>query len=237
MNLPPKNLGSIDHIQMKSMEIEVQPVQKVYQISFTLPMSNCKQRVRVLASVPNVQRLHRNTQFLMQEYLNLVYWKGLEISSAGRRCKASVKRFECSPMVTVTHVTCDTSPGTRNCHFSILAICQTSTVFLLINMIKHRRSCAVSSFPWLVRSRMLQMRMRYLTSMTQSKMSTISCSQPPPLLRWILSTFQAQRSLTGTSRYGRLALRPSPFPKTRILSTSGVAVGEENNFSESLAPN
>jgi len=34
--------------------------------------------------------------------------------------------------------------------------------------------------------------------------------------------FQAQRSLTGRSRYGRLA--PFPFTRTRILSTSGVAV-------------
>jgi len=39
--------------------------------------SNSEQRVRV--RVPNAQGLHRTTQFLMQEYLNLVDWKGLEL--------------------------------------------------------------------------------------------------------------------------------------------------------------
>jgi len=37
------------------------------------------------------QLVERKTQFLMQEYLNLVDWKGLELSSTERRCKASVK--------------------------------------------------------------------------------------------------------------------------------------------------
>jgi len=67
--------------------------------------SNGEQRVRV--RVPNAQGLHRTTQFLMQEYLNLVDWKGLELSSTEkrtiinqeRRCKASVKKFERSPTV------------------------------------------------------------------------------------------------------------------------------------------
>jgi len=35
----------------------------------------------------------------MQEYLNLVGCKGLELSSTEKRCKASVKKFECSPTV------------------------------------------------------------------------------------------------------------------------------------------
>jgi len=35
----------------------------------------------------------------MQEYLNLVDWKGLELSSAESRCKSSVKKFERSPTV------------------------------------------------------------------------------------------------------------------------------------------
>ena len=39
------------------------------------------------------------TQFLMQEYLNLVDWKGLELPSIEKRCKASVKKFERSPTV------------------------------------------------------------------------------------------------------------------------------------------
>jgi len=39
--------------------------------------SNGEQRVQV--RVPNAQGLHRTTQFLMQEYLNLVDWKGLEL--------------------------------------------------------------------------------------------------------------------------------------------------------------
>jgi len=56
-----------------------------------------EQRVRV--RVPNAQGLHRTTQFLMQEYLNLVDWKGLELPSTERNCKASVKKFECSPTV------------------------------------------------------------------------------------------------------------------------------------------
>jgi len=50
--------------------------------------SNGEQRVRV--RVPNAQGLHRTTQFLMQEYLNVVDWKGLEPPSAEQRCKASV---------------------------------------------------------------------------------------------------------------------------------------------------
>jgi len=59
--------------------------------------SNSEQRVRV--RVLNAQGLHRITQFLMQEYLNLVDWKGLELPSIEKRCEASVKKFERSPMV------------------------------------------------------------------------------------------------------------------------------------------
>jgi len=59
--------------------------------------SNGEQRVRV--RVPNMQGLHSTTQFLMQEYLNLVDWKGLELPSTERRCKASVRKFERSPSV------------------------------------------------------------------------------------------------------------------------------------------
>jgi len=59
--------------------------------------SNDEQRIRV--RVPNAQGLHCTTQFLMQEYLNLVDWKGLELPSTERRCKASVKKFERSPTV------------------------------------------------------------------------------------------------------------------------------------------
>ena len=44
-------------------------------------------------------RKDSTTQFLMQEYLNLVDWKGLELASTQRRCKASVKKFERFPMV------------------------------------------------------------------------------------------------------------------------------------------
>ena len=35
----------------------------------------------------------------MQEYNNQVDWKGLELPSTERRCKASVKKFERSPTV------------------------------------------------------------------------------------------------------------------------------------------
>jgi len=35
----------------------------------------------------------------MQEYLNLVDWKGLELPSTEKRCKASVKKFERSRTV------------------------------------------------------------------------------------------------------------------------------------------
>jgi len=35
----------------------------------------------------------------MQEYLNLVDWKGLELPSTEKRCKASVKKFDRSPTV------------------------------------------------------------------------------------------------------------------------------------------
>jgi len=53
--------------------------------------SNGEQRVRV--RVPNAQGLQRTTQFLMQEYQNLVDRKGLELPSTQRRCKASVKKL------------------------------------------------------------------------------------------------------------------------------------------------
>jgi len=59
--------------------------------------SNGEQRIRVC--VLNAQGLHRTTQFLMQEYLTLVDWKGLELPSKERRCKSSVKKFERSPTV------------------------------------------------------------------------------------------------------------------------------------------
>jgi len=39
--------------------------------------------------------------FIMQEYLNLVDWKGLELLSTEKRYKASVKKFERSPTVLV----------------------------------------------------------------------------------------------------------------------------------------
>jgi len=44
--------------------------------------------------VPNAQGFHRTTQFLMQEYLNLVDWKGLELPSTEKTCKASVKKCQ-----------------------------------------------------------------------------------------------------------------------------------------------
>ena len=49
--------------------------------------------------VPNAKGLHGTTQLFMQEYLNLVDWKGLELPSTERRCKSSVKKFERSPTV------------------------------------------------------------------------------------------------------------------------------------------
>jgi len=44
-------------------------------------------------------RKDSTAQFFMQEYLNLVDWKGLELPSTERRCKASVKKFERFPTV------------------------------------------------------------------------------------------------------------------------------------------
>ena len=55
--------------------------------------SNGEQRVRV--RVPN----HQTTQFLVQEYLNLVDWKGLGLPTTEKGCKASVKKFERCPTV------------------------------------------------------------------------------------------------------------------------------------------
>ena len=51
--------------------------------------------------VPNVQGLHHTTHFLIQEYLNLVDWKGFELPSTEKTCNASVKKFERSPTVLV----------------------------------------------------------------------------------------------------------------------------------------
>ena len=45
--------------------------------------SNSEQRVQV--RVPNAQGLHRTNQFLMQAYLNLVVWKGLDLPSTEKR--------------------------------------------------------------------------------------------------------------------------------------------------------
>ena len=59
--------------------------------------SNGEQRVRV--HVPNAQGLHRTTQSFKQEYLNLLDWKGLELPSTEKRCKASVKKSERSTTV------------------------------------------------------------------------------------------------------------------------------------------
>jgi len=59
--------------------------------------SNGEHRIRVF--IPNVQGLHCTNQFLMQEYLHLVDWKDFELLSAERRCNASVKKLERSPMV------------------------------------------------------------------------------------------------------------------------------------------
>jgi len=42
--------------------------------------SNSEKRVQVFV-MPNAQGLNRNTQFLIQEYLNLDDWKGLELPS------------------------------------------------------------------------------------------------------------------------------------------------------------
>jgi len=46
--------------------------------------SNGDQKV---VRAPNAQGLHRTTRFLMQEYLNLVDWKGHELPSIKKRCK------------------------------------------------------------------------------------------------------------------------------------------------------
>jgi len=56
--------------------------------------SNGKQRVWIRVS--NEQG-STTTQFFMQEYLNRINWKGIELSSIQRRCKASVEKFEHSP--------------------------------------------------------------------------------------------------------------------------------------------
>ena len=49
--------------------------------------------------VTDAQGLHRTAPFLMQEYLNLIEWKGLELPSTEERCTASVKKFERFPTV------------------------------------------------------------------------------------------------------------------------------------------
>jgi len=56
--------------------------------------SNGEQRVQV--RVPNAQGLHRTTQFLMQEYLNLVDLKGLELPST-EKCAKRISRNSKAP--------------------------------------------------------------------------------------------------------------------------------------------
>jgi len=57
--------------------------------------SNGEQRVRVL--VPNAQGLHCTTQFLLQEYPNLVDYKGIELPLQREGVKQVSKKFELSP--------------------------------------------------------------------------------------------------------------------------------------------
>ena len=74
---------------------------------------------RVQVRVPNARGLHRTTQCLMQEYLNLVDWKGPELPSTKRRCKiSSIKsvnelqchsvkvRASCASMILLTTSSC-----------------------------------------------------------------------------------------------------------------------------------
>jgi len=74
---------------------------------------------RVQVRVPNARGLHRTTQCLMQEYLNLVDWKGPELPSTKRRCKiSSIKsvnelqchsvnvRASCASMIFLTTSSC-----------------------------------------------------------------------------------------------------------------------------------
>ena len=70
---------------------------KAYQDLPPPATSNGEQRVRV--RVPNAQGIHSTTQFFMLEYLNPVDWKGPELPSTEKRCKASVEKFERSPTV------------------------------------------------------------------------------------------------------------------------------------------
>ena len=89
--------GSVEDVPRTAVDFSSKAYQDLppqLRLSVT---SNGEQRVRV--RVPNAQGLHRTSQFLKQEYLNLVDWKGLEPLSTQRRCKASVKKFERSPMV------------------------------------------------------------------------------------------------------------------------------------------
>jgi len=90
-------LESVENLQRTAVGFSSKAYQDLTPQLRLSATSNGEQRVRV--RVPNAQGLHRTTQFLMQEYLNLVDWKGLEQPSTERRCKASVKKFERSPTV------------------------------------------------------------------------------------------------------------------------------------------
>ena len=54
---------------------------------------------REFGRVPNQEEINCRTQGQLQEYLNLLDWRGLELSSTGKMCKTSVKRFERPPVV------------------------------------------------------------------------------------------------------------------------------------------
>jgi len=83
-------------VSFSSQAVAYQDLPPQLRLSAT---SNAEQKVRV--RVPSAQGFHRTTQFTMQEYLNLVDWKGLELPSTEKRCKASVEKFKRSPMVLV----------------------------------------------------------------------------------------------------------------------------------------
>jgi len=57
--------------------------------------SNGEHRVRVL--VPNAQGLHYSNQFLMQDYLNLVDWKGLNFHQQREDAKRVSRNSKESP--------------------------------------------------------------------------------------------------------------------------------------------
>ena len=88
---------SVEDLPRTAVSFRSSAYQELAPVLRLTETSNSAHRIRL--RVPNQAGIDCRTQGQLQEYLNLVDWRGLELSSTGKMCKTSVKRFECSVAV------------------------------------------------------------------------------------------------------------------------------------------